>query len=431
MRQVLESSMSLTVMAHCVVGLAAVLVVTGCHLSPKRERPSMGTLPSQDFHGSDADVAELGDAGDIGDEADEPTDAEFIETGDTDDRPIGPWNVELVTSLDDSGGETEIVVANDGTQWLAYHTCVSERCRERALMLARRPIGGDWSIEQVAEAQVYDFALSLDADQRPMLSYVDGDEWTLFVANPNSDGTFEMTPLDTRCGSNGDVVRTLSSRTHRYVLHSNGLREDPIVLYRSDENSWSRVTTLDFSSAGVAPDGLTEDAEGWLWMTYRTIDELAVVAYEPATDTWRGPWIIGPRDGFWLSSVEVMGDMSVCVSGARDNRLVVLCAAGPEPTSWVEETVPDQQVFGFNRLIQTDNGAAVVAFDHWSHEELRVVWRAPRATSWSLETVAATPGYGISMTTTPDGLPVISFLTCDDQGCAVAVATRLHDDPPD
>ncbi len=404
------------------IWVTVLLIVVGC--SQTRRTPfDAGATDSGE--GEDADVespdadrddadAPAGDA-DCGDCSDADADTEevpveVVESGVT-------WTTEIALETPVMPYQrTRVAVTSEGVPWIVHQLCESRDCDEQELVATYRA-STDWESETITPISYtygYDFALR---DDSPVVAFAENLEPTVLTRN---DDGWSAEVVDIR-RTGGVSLHSIEGALHLLftnrgtwwsVLEEEGWRD--FVLVRDD------VVAHTFGAETHVPWG----DENLVVNADLSPGSFAVTAFDPATETWAArPGIPTGWDHRGVSACAY--DEQICVVGRHDHHLAMVCGLD---TVWDSHPVPREQVFGEAVARVLPDGTLAIAYDHWSHEQARLLTLEAGADLWQIETIWDGPGYGIALASDADGGLVASFIGChtDELGetCSVVYAAR-------
>ncbi|MGM0557592.1 MAG: hypothetical protein ACQEVA_14510 [Myxococcota bacterium] len=384
--------------------------------------------------GFDADTGpDVTDADDVAPDADADADAEDIEdTEDTrqvfdaepDTPPPNPWEPEDVPFEHALTDRTELVIDDDGTFWIAFHTCETRSCQNATLSVARRPVGGDWTIEDIEQHRGI-FGIEVIEPGRPLVVFTQSRDNSFKAATRVGDRAWEVRRLPVSRGGRGDGFDLTQDGERFYVsFAADGASE--VELFSKEANTlpgaFTRRTSLQAEDPQAAMGrGLRADTAGSAYLVHRNddVDAYGVSRYDFGIDRWPQSSYLDTLGAQFVHSLFITEDFRLCMSGGLNDRLVATCGTMFDLERDKNQFLGESLAVGHpSSMIEGDDGTLYIAYNPTNNTSLKVARLAPGAdfeTGWEILTVFPRDSFGVSTAIDRFGNLAVSFYTCDNQ----------------
>ncbi len=310
---------------------------------------------------------------------------------------------------------TALVKGDDGTLWLAYHSCSDSECDNVNLTLGQKRENQDWTFENV-KAQQGTFGIEIYKNQ-PILIFLDptDDSFKTALRRGKDDFIFETLPVRRTDVSDGLDIARDGDRV--FVTFSND--RDPLSTFVLLEDEWRKVETLEISDASAAYErGLQADGAGNLFLVHQDAAEWGIAKYSLRDNRWTDRQYL-QQEAVRPSSMVVFDDQICIASDVDDSYLSVSCGDmnNLERDLWA---FPNERLSSYSSLFRGDNGTLYIAFNTANNESLRLAKHSPNQ-EWEFKNLFEKSSYGVSTAIDSAGQLVISYYTCENGRCSLEV----------
>jgi hypothetical protein len=385
---------------------------------------------------SGPDVADVDDVQDVPDEPDteDVEDVEDIEDtedirevldAEPDTPPPNPWEPEDVPFEHALTDRTEMVIDDDGTFWIAFHSCDQPSCENATLSVARRPVGGDWTFEDI-EPHRGIFGIDVIEPGRPLVVFPQQRDASLKAATRVGASSWEIRRLPVRRSVGRGSGFDLTQDGQRFYVTYADEGAPEVELFSKAANTspgaFVRRDSLQAQDPQAAMGrGLRADTAGSAYLVHRNdnVGAYGISRYDFGIDRWPQSSYLQTLGDQFVHSLWITQDFQLCMSGGLNGHLVVTCGT----TFDLEQR--SKQFFGQDiarrhpsSIIEGDDGTLYIAFNPDGNTELRVAKLPPGGdfqNDWEFVTVFDGPSFGVSTAIDRFGNLAISFYTCTAQ----------------
>lgn len=363
------------------------------------------------------------------------------DTGDTEE-----WEQEDVLPVvceDARNDRTSMVIDDRGTIWLGYHRYTGQNCQNSTLVVAHRPVGGQWSEERIQAHQGI-FAVETIEPDRPIVAYPDAPQGTFEAARRQGPGQWKTHQFNV--GSHRVTNRDGFDVTHdgrRFYVTFAADNAPQVRLYEYDTQAqnagWESLDSLEARDPQAALErGLRADSDDSVYLVHRNREEgdnnrgvYGVARYDKDEDDWPNRAYLGARnEDATVHSFVITDDFQLCMSSALRDRLLVTCGSmfnlQMDRKHFSGETISTRFP---SSIIEGHDGTLYVAYNPADNSKLKVAKRSPDK-EWSVRTVFEGSSYGVSTAIDKTGDLVMSFYTCDEASdtCSLKVIRENPDE---
>ncbi len=320
---------------------------------------------------------------------------------------------------------TSLAVDDDGTIWLAYHSCPTQQCLDVQLSMAYKRRGGVWQFEDI-KRQDGTFGVNVAVPNEPIVAFLDPTDNTFKAARRVADGEYEFHRFPvTRTGvSDGFDLTPDGERMFFTYANTQG---DPVRLFVFSRGEYLSLPNLDIGNAQAALErGLGADGQGNLYLVHRRgrNQDWGVAVFSLEQSAWLGTQYYGGFDPEHPSSLVVWPSGMACIAADDNSRLAVTCGDLMDLDSDIR-VAQGERLAGYSSMVGGQDGTLYVAYND-SNDDLRLAkFRADG--SIEVETVFVGETYGVSTAIDADDLLVISYYTCTNGSCRLEVISRPQD----
>jgi len=375
-----------------------------------------------------------------------PFDTGDVEPRDTRDaRDLGfdtfvPENVVSDVECEDAlNDRTSAIVDSEGTTWVAFHKYRSGECDESpSLVVARKPVGGEWTEETIQFHQGIFGINSVEAG-RPVVVYPDPRNPRLSdrpgsgqfrAAHRRGPGDWEIRSLDigdnvVEPGDGFDVTDDGESYWATFARDSGEM----VRLFEFDTTDaapeWEGRAPLPFRDPRPAlARGLRANSEDSVYLVYQRDEDdpnsrFGVARYEKSTDEWPQTALLEDVDRETVvHSFSITEKFELCLANRAPAppHLLVTCGTmsdlDREQQDFEDEQIPRRFPAS---ITEGRDGTLYVAFHPPANNELRLAERDPDG-GWSVQRIFDRPASGVSTAIDQNGFLVLAFYTETENG---------------
>lgn len=341
----------------------------------------------------------------------------------------GEWTAEVVDSnfslnhaLND---RTSLVVDDDGTMWLGYHSCADTFCSTPRLTVARRPVGQSWDRKSI-QAHSGIFGLEVINPEEPIAVYPDPADNYLKVAHRTA-GAWNVESLDIRGGGDDgfDVTR---DRARFYVSFAHRLTSTvDFLVYNTAATAprWQRLPQLQQAYSAAFERGLRADNKFNLYLVHRRSQSGAygLARYSLSENKWIQRSYL-PED-HQVSSLLIRRNGDLCMSSSTSAGTLIVTCGDMQNLTRERKVFSGERVTYFSSMVEGADGTLFVAYHNQDSNSLRVARRTHNG-QWTTETAFASNAYGVSTAVNDRQEIALSFYTCELSRCSVQVLEKTY-----
>ncbi len=342
----------------------------------------------------------------------------------------GEWTAEIVDSnfsrshaLND---RTSIVVDDDGTMWLGYHSCSDMFCSKPELTVARRPVGQGWDRKNV-QSHSGIFGLEVINPEEPIAVYPDPNDNYLKVAQRTAAGAWNVESLDIRGGGDDgfDVTR---DRARFYVSFANRLTSTVDFLVYNTASAaprWQRLPQLTEAYSAAFERGLSADNKFNLYLVHRRSQSGAygLARYSLSENKWIQRSYL--PDDHLVSSLLIRRNGDLCMSSSTAGGTLIVTCGDMQNLTRERKVFSGESVTYYSSMVEGADGTLFVAYHNQANNSLRVARRTHNG-QWTSETAFASDAYGVSTAVNDREEIALSFYTCEATRCSVQVLEKTY-----
>ncbi len=342
----------------------------------------------------------------------------------------GEWTTEVVDTnfslthaLND---RTSLVVDDDGTMWLGYHSCTDMFCNTPNLTIARRPVTRGWTRKTVQEHEGI-FGLEVINPEEPIAVYPDPADNYLKVAQRNSTGSWNVESLGLRGGGNDgfDVTR---DRARFYVSFAHRLTSTvDFLVYNTASVAprWQQLPQLAEAYSAAFERGLRADNKFNLYLVHRRSQSGAygLARYSLSENKWTQRSYL-PEDHL-VSSLLIRRNGDLCMSSSSEAGTLIVTCGDMQNLTRERKVFSGERVTYFSSMVEGDDGTLFVAYHNQDTNSLRVARRTHRG-QWTTETAFTSDAYGVSTAINDRQEIALSFYSCEASRCSVQVLEKTY-----
>ncbi|MBA2662365.1 MAG: hypothetical protein H0U74_08715 [Bradymonadaceae bacterium] len=341
----------------------------------------------------------------------------------------GTWTPQVVDSnfsfnhaLND---RTSLVVDEDGTMWLGYHSCPDRACSAAQLTVGRRPVGGSWSFENIQRHEGI-FGLEVIDAEQPIVVYPDPFDNVLKVAMRQGRNRWDIESLPVR-GGGYDGFDVTRDRARFYVSFASRLSSTvEFFAYNTADNNalWRRLPSLPNAHSAAFERGLGADNAFNLYLVHRREENgpYGLARYSLASNEWSEKKYFG--DNSLVSSFVIRRNGELCMSSTTGNNLVVTCG-DMSNLARSRRVFSDQRVTYYSSMLEGKDGTLFVAYHGLDRNDLRVA-RRTHTGQWTTEVALNSEAYGVSTAINHNDEIAISYYSCASSICSVQVLEKTY-----
>lgn len=372
------------------------------------------------------DVSDVQDVPDVPDTEDVEDTEDVREVFDVepDTPPPNPWEPEDVPFEHAWEDRTELVIDDEGTFWIAFHSCDTRSCENAQLSVARRPVGGDWTIEDIEKHKGI-FGIEVIEAGRPLVVYTQSRDNSFKAATRVANNAWEIRRLPIRRSAQGAGFDLTQDGERFYVTYAaDGAPEVELFSKAAGTppGAFIRRNALQADDPQAAMGrGLRADTAGSAYLVHRNeeVGAYGVSRYDFGIDRWPQSSYMQTLGDQFVHSLFITADFRLCMSGGLDGRLVATCGTMFDLERKANRFTGEPIAQGHpSSIIEGDDGTLYIAYNPTGNTELRVAKLPPGAdfeTGWEILTVFPRSSFGVSTAIDRFGNLAVSFYTCNNQ----------------
>lgn len=386
--------------------------------------------------GADADVV-----ADVGVDADV---ADAFDAADT--APQGDaWeeeNVLPVVCEAAKNDRTSMIIDERGTIWLGYHRLEGRNCNRSTLVVAHKPVGGQWEEEYIQRHEGI-FAVEAMRPGRPLVVYPDARQGTFEAAQRRGSGqwsTHQFNVGSHRVTRNDGFDLAHDGQTFWVTFAADDAPRVRLFSRKAGQSnrSWRAKNSLKAEDPQAALErGLRADSDDSVYLVHRNREAgsdnrgvYGIARYDKDEDGWPNRTYFGAANRLaTVHSFVITDDFELCMSSDLSGRLLVTCGSmfnlQMDRRHFTGETISTRYP---SSIVEGRDGTLYVAYNPADNSKLKVAKRSPEG-EWSIRTVFEGSSYGVSTAIDKTGDLVMSFYTCDDaaETCSLKVVRENPD----